>query len=79
MYLLDTNVLSELRKGVRANPGVSTFFARLEPEAIHLPVQTIGEIRHTASHAFVGGVTAIRPTGSKPGSIRCWRSTAHGS
>lgn len=26
MYLLDTNVISELRKGGRANPGVTTFF-----------------------------------------------------
>lgn len=45
MYLLDTNVISELRKGSRANPGVSAFFAALQPEDIYLSVQTIGEIR----------------------------------
>lgn len=45
MYLLDTNVISELRKGARANPGVSAFFAALKPEDIYLSVQTIGEIR----------------------------------
>jgi len=45
MYLLDTNVVSELRKGSRANPGVMAFFATLKPEDIYLAVQTIGEIR----------------------------------
>lgn len=45
MYLLDTNVVSELRKGPRANPGVTTFVATLKPEDIYLAVQTIGEIR----------------------------------
>ena len=29
MYLLDTNVVSELRKGARANPGLMAFFADL--------------------------------------------------
>lgn len=45
MYLLDTNVISELRKGGRADPGVLAFFAALEDEEIYLSVQTIGEIR----------------------------------
>lgn len=45
MYLLDTNVISELRKGLRANPGVSAFFAALRAEDLYLSVQTIGEIR----------------------------------
>lgn len=45
MYLLDTNVISELRKGGRANPGVTDFFATLAAEDIYLSVQTIGEIR----------------------------------
>lgn len=45
MYLLDTNVVSELRKGARANPGVMAFFANLRAEEIYLSVQTIGEIR----------------------------------
>ena len=45
MYLLDTNVVSELRKGVRANPGLMAFFADLKVEDIHLSVQTIGELR----------------------------------
>lgn len=45
MYLLDTNVVSELRKGTRANAGVMEFFATLRSEEMYLSVQTIGEIR----------------------------------
>ena len=45
MYLLDTNVVSELRKGVRANSGVKAFFANLRADEIYLSVQTIGELR----------------------------------
>jgi predicted nucleic acid-binding protein len=44
-YLLDTNVISELRKGERANPKVSSWFAGLADEEIYLSVLTIGEIR----------------------------------
>lgn len=44
-YLLDTNVISELRKGARANPKASSWFAGLADEEIYLSVLTIGEIR----------------------------------
>lgn len=44
-YLLDTNVISELRKGERADPKVAAWFADLEDEEIFLSVLTIGEIR----------------------------------
>jgi toxin FitB len=44
-YLLDTNVIAELRKGTRANAKVRTWFAALDPDAILLSVLTIGEIR----------------------------------
>lgn len=44
-YLLDTNVISELRKGERADPGVAAWFADLDEEEIFLSVLTIGEIR----------------------------------
>ncbi len=50
MYLIDTNVISELRKGARANPGVRAFFAALAPQDIHLAVQTVGEIRRGVEH-----------------------------
>jgi toxin FitB len=44
-YLLDTNVISELRKGDRANPSVASWFAGVADEEIFLSVLTIGEIR----------------------------------
>ena len=44
-YLLDTNVISELRKGERADPHVTAWFANLADEEIFLSVLTIGEIR----------------------------------
>lgn len=44
-YLFDTNVVSELRKGARADSNVSAWFAELADEDIFLSVLTIGEIR----------------------------------
>lgn len=57
MYLLDTNVVSELRKGPRMNPGVAAFFGELKQEDIYLAVQTIGELRR--------GVETIRERGDR--------------
>jgi predicted nucleic acid-binding protein len=44
-YLLDTNVISELRKGERADENVRAWFGALADEEIYLSVLTIGEIR----------------------------------
>lgn len=44
-YLLDTNVISELRKGERADANVRAWFTELADEEIYLSVLTIGEIR----------------------------------
>lgn len=44
-YLLDTNVISELRKGERADAQVRAWFDGLGDEEIYLSVLTIGEIR----------------------------------
>lgn len=44
-YLLDTNVISELRKGERADANVMAWFSELADEEIFLSVLTIGEIR----------------------------------
>jgi predicted nucleic acid-binding protein len=44
-FLLDTNVISELRKGRRANSNVTSWFAQIADEEIFLSVVTIGEIR----------------------------------
>ncbi|MFL6232348.1 MAG: type II toxin-antitoxin system VapC family toxin [Thermoanaerobaculia bacterium] len=44
-YLVDTNVISELRKGRRCNPGVASWFAEVSSGDIYLSVLTLGEIR----------------------------------
>ena len=44
-FLLDTDVISELRKGERADSNVLEWFSTLEDEEILLSVLTIGEIR----------------------------------
>jgi predicted nucleic acid-binding protein len=43
--LLDTNVVSELRKGPRANPHVIAWFMGVTEEDIHLSVLAVGELR----------------------------------
>jgi predicted nucleic acid-binding protein len=43
--LLDTNVISELRKGDRANPNVRAWFHSVDDSEIHLSVLVIGELR----------------------------------
>jgi predicted nucleic acid-binding protein len=52
-YLLDTNVLSELRKGPRCDPGVDRWFAECEDEQLFTSVLCLGEIRL--------GIDAVRP------------------
>jgi len=44
-FLLDTNVLSELRKGARCDPSVASWFEATHPGEIFLSVLSIGEIR----------------------------------
>jgi toxin FitB len=44
-FLLDTNVLSELRKGKRADPGVIAWFAQIPEEELFLSVLVAGELR----------------------------------
>lgn len=47
MYLLDTNVISELRKKDRANPGVKQFFEQMSEQGVSsfISVITVGELR----------------------------------
>jgi predicted nucleic acid-binding protein len=44
-YLLDTNVISELRKGERCDPRMAAWFASVDGTALHLSVLVLGEIR----------------------------------
>jgi toxin FitB len=43
-YLLDTNIISELTKGSRANSALIDWFARTGDHLMHLSVITLGEI-----------------------------------
>ena len=67
MYLIDTDVISEARKGEKANAGVRSFFrtAAQEGTALYLSVVTIGELRQ--------GVEAIRCRGDAPQAARLER------
>lgn len=67
MYLVDTDVVSESRKGSVANPGVVEFFrsAHAAHTPLFLSVITVGEIRH--------GVERIRHRGDEPQALRLER------
>jgi predicted nucleic acid-binding protein len=44
-YLVDTNVISEIRKGSRCNRGVSAWYATVVDEDLCISVLVLGEIR----------------------------------
>lgn len=57
MFLVDTNVVSEARKGAKANAGVREFWRSVEPADVYLSVQTIGEIRRGVENIRYRGDT----------------------
>jgi toxin FitB len=71
MYLIDTNVISELRKGNKANPGVQQFFKQTAEQEAHLfiTVITLGELRR--------GVELIRYRGdqAQADKLEAWLQT----
>jgi predicted nucleic acid-binding protein len=50
-YLLDTNVVSELRRPERANPGVASWIADIEADAINVSVITLFELERGTQQA----------------------------
>ena len=44
-YLLDTNIVSEARKGERADPGVVAWFSSIRERELYISVLVVGEIR----------------------------------
>jgi predicted nucleic acid-binding protein len=44
-FLLDTNILSEFRKGIRCDPNVSHWAAKESTQAHYISVLSLGEIR----------------------------------
>mgnify|MGYP001822647008 CR=1 FL=1 len=71
VYLIDTNVISEVRKKARANPGVQAFFNKVSEEKTRLfmSVITVGELRR--------GVETIRYRGdeSQADHLATWLDT----
>lgn len=51
-YLIDTNVLSEMRKGARGNPQFVAWTMRVPLREMFLPVLVLGEVRR--------GIEAVR-------------------
>ncbi|MGI4860606.1 MAG: type II toxin-antitoxin system VapC family toxin [Janthinobacterium lividum] len=74
MYLVDTNVISEIRKKERANEGVRAFFrnASQNDEALYLSVVTVGELRR--------GVEIIRHRGdtAQSAALEAWLTAVLG-
>ncbi len=64
MYLIDTNVISEARKGGKADKGVREFFDRVQKEKkpVYISVITIGELRQ--------GIEKIRYRGDEDQALR---------
>ena len=52
-YLLDTNVVSEMRKGTRADPNMLAWFRSANDDELFLSVLALGEVR--------SGVERVRP------------------
>lgn len=71
MFLIDTNVISEIRKGKRTNKGVQAFFQRAEADAspLYLSVVTVSELRR--------GVDLIRHRGDlrQASTLDAWLAT----
>ena len=44
-YLIDTNIISEVRKGAQCNPNVAAWYASIDDADIYLSVLVLGEIR----------------------------------
>lgn len=65
-YLIDTCVISELRKA-NCNPGVAAWMAGIQPDEAFLSVLTLGEIRR--------GIELRRPKDAKAaGALERWLS-----
>lgn len=58
MFLIDTNVISEARRGPRANSGVRDFFRAADADETFLAAITLGELRR--------GVEKVRFLGDAP-------------
>ncbi len=44
-YLIDTNIISEVRKGHRCDPNVASWYEEIEDASLYLSMLVVGEIR----------------------------------
>ena len=64
-YLIDTNIISEVRKGERCDPNVASWYEKIEDASLYLSVLVIGEIRK--------GIERVRPKdNAKANAIENW-------
>ncbi len=64
-WLVDTNVISEIRKGPRCHPSVAVWWAAVEDRDLVLSALTLGEIRK--------GIESLRPRDPvKAGALERW-------
>ena len=67
-YLIDTNIISEVRKGERCDGHVAAWFASIDDEDIYLSVLVAGEIRK--------GIERVRRTDpAQARALEKWLST----
>jgi toxin FitB len=57
MYLIDTNIISEVRKGRRCDPRVAAWYRAVSDEELFISVLVIGEIRQ--------GIERLRPRNAR--------------
>lgn len=66
-YLIDTNIISELRKGARCDAKVTAWYASIRDDDLYLSVVVLGEIRR--------GIELARPRdATKARALETWLS-----
>ena len=69
-YLIDTNIISEVRKGRRCDPNVARWYEKIEDTSLYLSVLVIGEIRN--------GIEKVRPKDTaKANALEQWLIAHH--
>ena len=64
-FLIDTNVISEIRKGARCDPKVAAWYATVEDSDLFLSALVLGEIRR--------GIELARPRDpAKASALQAW-------
>ncbi len=70
-WVLDTNIVSELRKGASAHPGVRAWAGDVAPTVCHLSLVTIAEIRFGIARAPEAAFRAELEAWLRDG-VRAW-------